>query len=238
MKKIIHYCWFGGNKKSPLIMDCIASWRKYLPDYEIKEWNETNFDVNICRYVAEAYQAKKWAFVSDYARCYILYKYGGLYFDTDVEVLKPLDELLNNPLVALEDDHAINTGLIMFCQPGNDFCKWMLDSYNNDIFLKEDGTLNLYTVCQRGTEYFKKYGFVEEDKLQSVAGFTIYPTEYFCPYRYGKDVMITDNTYTFHHYAASWFPVKTKVKRKIEKIIGKKLTSVIVRIKAYFRKRF
>lgn len=235
IEKVIHYCWFGGNPKSKLIQDCIKSWKKYLPDYKIIEWNERNFDINCCQYIREAYKAKKWAFVSDYARCYILYHHGGLYFDTDVEILRPMDDCLNSPLVAMEDDHTINTGLIMYCEAGNDFCKWMLESYEKDKFIKEDGTYNLYTVCERGTEYFTTRGFVCENKLQNVAGFTVYPTEYFCPYRHGEERIVTENTYTFHHYAASWFPKKEKFKRKIQRIIGKKGTQLIVTLKHIIR---
>ena len=92
--KIIHYCWFGRNPLPPLALECIASWRKFLPDYEIKEWNEDNFDVNSIPYTAEAYRQKKYAYVSDYARFCILYQYGGIYFDTDVEVIKPLNDII------------------------------------------------------------------------------------------------------------------------------------------------
>ena len=235
-EKVIHYCWFGGKPKSKLIKDCIESWKKYLPDYKIVEWNESNFDVNCCQYVREAYAAKKWAFVSDYARFYILYKYGGLYFDTDVEILKPMDECLTTPLVAMEDDHTIGPGLIMYCEARNDFCKWMLDSYEKDKFIKDDGSYNLYTVCERGTDYFTSKGFICENKLQYVDGFTVYPTEYFCPYRHGEERNITEKTYTFHHYAASWFPKNEKGKRLIQKIIGRKLTKVVVKIKHFLKK--
>ena len=104
--KIIHYCWFGGNPLPELAIKCIESWKKYLPDYEIKEWNESNFDINCCAYVREAYEAKKWAFVSDYARFWILYQHGGLYFDTDVELIKSIDDL-------------IVKGAFMGCEPWN-----------------------------------------------------------------------------------------------------------------------
>lgn len=237
MNKVIHYCWFGGNKKSAIIKKCINSWKKYLPDFEIKEWNEMNFNVHCCRYVEEAYKSKKWAFVSDYARCFILYQYGGLYFDTDVEVLKPLDDVLNTPLVALEDSHAINTGLIMYCNPHSDFCKWMIDSYHADRFILENGEYNLYTVCERGTEYFRKHGFNDKDEKQIVAGFTIYPTEVFCPYRHGKEISITEKTLTFHHYTASWFSKEEKRKRFVQKILGRKLTKIVVIIKHLIKRK-
>lgn len=232
--KTIHYCWFGDNPKSKLIKKCIESWKKFFPDYEIVEWNESNFDVNCCAYVSEAYEAKKWAYVSDYARCYILYHFGGLYFDTDVEFLKsPNNVMLSKNLVALEAEDSINTGLVMACYPHNDFCRWMLESYHNDHFCAINGTY--YTVCQRATEYFKSKGFVEENRIQEIAGFVIYPTEYFCPYRYGKKPVITENTYSFHHYAASWLPWNVKLKRGIQKFIGKRGTEFIVRLKKGLR---
>lgn len=230
--KTIHYCWFGGNKKSRLIKKCIKSWHKYLPDFEIKEWNESNFDINCCRYVREAYEAKKWAFVSDYARFEILNKYGGLYFDTDVEVLKPFDSVFfTQNFVALEDDHNIATGLVMYCEPDDDFCKWMLCSYQNDEFVLKDGSLNLYTVCQRTTKYFVERCFEYKDEKQKVADYVIYPTEYFCPYRFNQDAHIVINTYSIHHYNASWIPKRIKLKRLIIKILGVKLTKVACEIK-------
>ena len=141
--KTIHYCWFGKNPKSKLILKCIDSWRKHCPDYEIKEWNEENFDVNCCDYVREAYEAKKWAFVSDYCRFYVLYNYGGIYLDTDVELLKPLD-ILSEDFVGFENQNRVNSGLIRGAVSKDLICKLMLDSYANDHFLKQDGSYNLF----------------------------------------------------------------------------------------------
>ena len=131
--KIIHYCWFGGNPLSDLAQKCIDSWKKYCPDYEIKEWNESNFDLNSCDYVREAYQAKKWAFVTDYVRLYAMVTEGGIYMDTDVEVIRPLDSFLSNRAFSgFEDETNIPTG-IMACEKGFPLFEELLEEYNIDI---------------------------------------------------------------------------------------------------------
>ena len=204
--KIIHYCWFGGNPLSGLAQKCIASWKKFLPDYEIKEWNESNYDVRKIPYIAQAYDAKKYAFVSDYARFDILYQYGGIYFDTDVEVIKPLDEILKNGAFAgVECAGALAAGLGIASLAASGIYREILDSYQNEQFVNSDGSLNLKTVVTRVSNIFKMHGFVEQNIMQFVADTMIYPSEYFCP----KDVRtgelnITPNTYTIHHYDASW----------------------------------
>ena len=147
--KVIHYCWFGRGEKPALALKCIESWKKHLPDYEIKEWNEDNFDVNIIPYTKEAYQAKKYAFVSDYARIWILHKYGGIYFDTDVEVIKPMDDILQNgAFMGCEIDGgnnqiAINPGLAIVASPNNPIYDDILNVYSNLNFYKNDGQLIL-----------------------------------------------------------------------------------------------
>ena len=204
--KIIHYCWFGGNPLPELAQKCIVSWKKFLSDYEIKEWNESNYDVRKIPYTAQAYEAKKYAFVSDYARFDILYQYGGIYFDTDVEVIKPLDEILKRGAFAgVECAGALNAGLGMASLAASPIYKEILDSYKTSSFIKPDGSLNLTTVVTRVSDIFKKHGFTDKNEIQEVAGVTVYPTEYFCP----KDpkirkIHITENTYTIHHYDASW----------------------------------
>lgn len=212
MNKIIHYCWFGGAEKSDVILKCIESWRKFCPDYEIKEWNENNFDVKRCKYVEDAYNAKKWAFVSDYCRFFVLYEYGGIYLDTDVEILKPLDGLPDT-FVGFERATMVASGLIRGAGKGDRICREMLDSYETDSFTDENGKPNLYTVCDRETEILKKHGLILNDEKQTVCGTTVFPTEYFNPKGgdYGKEI-ITDNTYTIHHYLASW---KSPLDKKI-----------------------
>ena len=137
--KVIHYCWFGGNPLPELAKKCIESWKKFCPDYQIIEWNESNFDLNINTYVKEAYTAEKWAFVSDVARLYALVNYGGIYMDTDVEVLKPLDDILNFKAVSgFETKERIPTGM-MACEKGHPLFEEFLREYNEAHFIKNDG---------------------------------------------------------------------------------------------------
>lgn len=235
--KIIHYCWFGRNPLPPLAVKCIASWKKYLPDYEIKEWNEDNFDVNVIPYTQEAYAAKKYAFVSDYARFWILYRYGGLYFDTDVEVIRPLDDIVERgAFMGLERDYekraavrsavapglglGCNPGLGLGCNPGLGQYKRIIDAYANFHFLKDDGSLNLKTVVDYTTEMLMQDGLENKLGIQKVGDIYIYPSEYFCPINITtKRLHITPNTRTIHHYAASW--TKKGLKKKIKGIVRK-----------------
>ena len=204
--KIIHYCWFGGNPLPELAQKCIASWKNFCPDYEIKEWNESNYNVRKIPYISQAYDAKKYAFVSDYARFDILYEYGGIYLDTDVELIKPLDELLKHgAFCGVEQPGALNAGLGMAAPAEMPIFREILDSYQSDQFINADKTYNLKTVVVRVSDIFKKYGFSNNEEIQEVAWFRIYPKEYFCP----KDIIsgevnITDNTYSIHHFDASW----------------------------------
>lgn len=221
--KVIHYCWFGGNPLPPLAQKCIASWKKYLPDYEIKEWNEENFDVNIIPYTQEAYAAKKYAFVSDYARFWILYNYGGLYFDTDVEILKPLDDIIaNGPFMGCETDGGkekkitVAPGLGLGALPQMKLYKELLDFYA-DLHFSMEG--KGYTIVAHTTKVLRELGLCNCSTIQVVEGCSIYPSEYFNPVNIiSHRTHITSNTHTIHHYAASWMDCKKK-DSKIKKII-------------------
>ena len=203
--KIIHYCWFGGNPLPELAQKCIASWKKFCPDYEIKEWNESNYDVRKIQYTAQAYDAKKYAFVSDYARFDILYKYGGVYLDTDVELIKSLDKIIKQgAFCGVEQLGALNTGLGMATPTESQIFREILDSYQSDKFINTDGSFNLKTVVTRVSDILKKHGFSNKDGIQEIAGFRIYPTEYFCPKSYLGEINLTENTYSIHHFGASW----------------------------------
>lgn len=240
--KIIHYCWFGGKPLPKLAQKCIASWKKFLPNYEIKRWDESNFDLNACAYVQEAYQAKKWAFVSDYARFAILYKYGGLYFDTDVEIIKPLDDLLaRGGFMGLEQDGPkaiVAPGLGLAATHGLDLYREILDIYHMRHFLNSDGSLNTTTVVTYTTEILRKHGLQDKPGIQQVAGITIYPKEYFCPKDYvtGK-LTVTPNTVAIHHYTASWFSKGTHLRMKLRyvlfNLLGEKLTN---KLRIFWRK--
>ena len=206
--KIIHYCWFGGNPLPELAQKCIESWKKYCPDYEIMRWDETNFDLDCCDYVREAYQEKKWAFVSDYARFKILYENGGVYFDTDVELIKPIDDIVENgAFMGLEESSEVRvaTGLGLAANVGLPLLGEILDSYHNSHFGKvENGSYE--NVVTRVTNIILRHGDIQSDVVSDVAGITIYPSEYFCPLNFYTGIMtITDNTRSIHHYTASWY---------------------------------
>ena len=234
--KVIHYCWFGRGQMPQLALKCIESWKKYLPDYEIKEWNEDNFDLDMYPYVREAYDNRKFAFVTDVVRLYALYHEGGIYMDTDVEVLKSLDSLLKYEAVSgFESPTQIPTGL-MACREGHPLFKELLYEYNGIHFVKEDGTLDLTTNVVRITNACLKNGLVLNNKLQTIKGFTILPKDYLCPksYKDGK-IYLTKNTMTIHHFAGSWLDDKTRSrhnnKRKILSLLGDDITMFLVKMK-------
>ena len=217
--KIIHYCWFGRGQMPELAQKCIASWKKYFPDYEIREWNEDNFDVNIIPYTQEAYEAKKYAFVSDYARFWILYQYGGLYFDTDVEVIRPMQRIIEHgAFMGCEHDAtetslpSVAPGLGLGVEAHSALYKDILDLYAGLHFRNPNGTLNFKTVVQYTTEVLVRYGLACQSGLQSVGGISIYPKEYFCPIDYRtKECVITSQTVSIHHYAESWHGRKQRM---------------------------
>lgn len=203
--KRIHYCWFGGNELSELSKNCIASWKKYCPDYEIIEWNESNFDININDYVKEAYKEKKWAFVSDVARVYALVNYGGIYMDTDVEVLRPLDDLLGDEgFSGFESPKEITTG-ILGSKAGSPIFQELLEEYKELHYIKEDGSYDITANVVRLTNICLKYGLVFNNEKQCVNGFMIYPRDYLCPKDYRtRKLNVTPNTYVIHHFDGSW----------------------------------
>lgn len=229
--KIIHYCWFGKKTLPPLAVRCIRSWKKYLPDYEIKEWNEDNFDVNIIPYSSEAYQAKKYAFVSDYARFYILYHHGGLYFDTDVEVIRPMDDIIKRgAFMGCENEIeeyggnalAVAPGLGLGCEPGNTLYMEILKLYEGMHFLRPDGSYNMTTVVTYVTSLLESKGLKNINEIQCVTDVLIYPKDFFCPINYQTSVShITPNTRSIHHYASSWHSKWQQMFKYIAAIIGK-----------------
>ena len=236
MKMVINYCWFGRNNKSDLIIKCLESWKKYLPNYEIVEWNEDNFDVNCCEYVKEAYELKKWAFVSDYCRLWVLYKYGGLYLDTDVEIIKSTN-LFRFNTIGFEKKKLLNPGLVLSCEADNWFCKEMLEEYNKDHFVC-NGIINYRTICDRATDIFKKHGLRLNNKYQNIDGFNVYPSDFFNPIG-----TVTNDTVSIHHFAKSWIDddfIKLQKKNRnfqsriyyfIKKLFGKKFADKLRRIK-------
>ena len=264
--KIIHYCWFGRNPLPPLAEKCIASWRKFLPDYEIWEWSETTyenetslgdyetlryedininvnanandnpnfndnegllydkklfFDVNMIPYTAEAYRLKKYAFVSDFARFWILYRYGGLYFDTDVEVIRPMEDIIergnfmgfetdpdgeNSPQkYAPKYSFGVNPGVGFGMRAHHPFLERMVELYKDLTF--DGGHMNpwLKTIVAFSTEALIVDGLENAGGIQQIGDITIYPSEYFAPINVitGR-LHVTANTRTIHRYMGSW----------------------------------
>lgn len=238
--KLIHYCWFGKNPLPEDARRCIASWRKYCPDYQIIEWNESNYDVTTNPYMYEAYQAEKWAFVSDYARIDIIYQHGGIYFDTDVELLKPLDALRNDPLFCGWESNVDETGennvafgLGFGAEPQNCILKEILNIYSTLSFYNQDGTFNLAPCSVYQTMALKKHGLnTEKMTLQRLEYGTVYPCEYFSPKNYYTgEVLCTANTYSIHHYTALWLSPRERnmiqVRQKMRTRFGNKRASAI-----------
>lgn len=216
--KVIHYCWFGKNPLPELAEKCIASWRKKLPDYDIIEWNEGNFDIKCCDYVKEAYDAKKWAFVSDYVRLFVLVNYGGVYLDVDVEVVKSLDGLLENEAFSgFEDKEYIQTG-VMACEKGFIMFQEMLNFYSNRNFMLPNGKPDITTNVALITNFLKNKGLKPNNMEQNILGLKLYPNDYFCPKNYINDeIHCTENTYTIHHFAASWHSPLQKMIDRLKK---------------------
>lgn len=235
--KIIHYCWFGGKPLPKSAQKCIRSWERILPDYEIKRWDESSFDVNAIPYIKEAYSVEKYAFVSDYARFWILYHHGGVYFDTDVEVLKPLDDIIQkgNFLGVEQQDENIITvapGLGLGVEKNNPLLKELMEIYQNSHFILEDGTLCLKNIVEITTEFLLDKGLKNTTEIQQCYGFTIYPKEFFCPIDYQtRELRVTENTRTIHHYAESWVPKSTRLKNSIGRIFGTNFLHVLMNIK-------
>lgn len=217
--KIIHYCWFGRNPKPKLAVKCMRSWKKHCSSYKVIEWNEDTFDIaGAPRYVQEAYENKKWAFVTDYVRLYALYNYGGIYMDTDVEVLKRLDDYL--PLKGFggfENEDYVSTA-IMAAVKGHPLIHEWMNEYEQKSFILPDGTMNLETNVVAITNSMKRHDLRLDNTMQIVEGFTIYPKDYFCPKSYidGR-IYKTRNTVTIHHFAGSWLSEAEK-KRDAERI--------------------
>ena len=223
--KVIHYCWFGRNPLPKSAKKCIASWKKYLSDYEIKEWNEGNFDVNIIPYTHDAYEAKKYAFVSDYARFWILYNYGGVYFDTDVEVIRPMDALIEKgAFMGWEKPNNVGTpsiapGLGLAAPKGHPFYEIVLNGFVNLNFYKDNGERNPYTMIPMVTDFLLEKGLTRNDFLQIIDDIFFYPSEYLCPMNAitGR-ITITKNTYTIHWYTMSWLPFIVHLRVKLMRI--------------------
>lgn len=245
--KTIHYCWFGGKPLSEEAIKCIQSWKKFMPDYRILQWNESNFDINLYNYSKQAYQEKKWAFVSDVARFHILFTQGGIYFDTDVELIKSLEPIVTEggyiglekkePFVSnISLELAANPGLGMAAPPGLELFKEILHYYKKECFLDSQGNFSGKTVVHITTEALIRHGLTNTKFPQFIDGLFIYPDDYFCPLdRNTGKLNITSNTYSIHWFSASWLSNYSKFKLMVKRLIGPKLSGIIIKFKNLLR---
>lgn len=222
MKKYIHYFWFGGSELPKKSKCYIESWKKYFPDFEIKRWDESNFDVGCNKYVRQAYEDGKWAFVSDYARFFILEKFGGLYLDVDVEVIKPFGELLEyDAFAGFETKQYVNPGLALWSkEPGHPVIKAMREKYDSVPYADENGNRIKINVCGYFTSLLENYGFRSDGSRQSCGGVELFPVDYFNPFDDATGRLhVTENSYTIHWYDKSWMSAGKKLRNRFTRIL-------------------
>ena len=219
--KIIHYCWFGRGEKTELAKKCISGWRELYPDFEIREWNEDNSDCLSMPFMAEAYSAKKYAFVSDVMRLIALEQYGGVYFDTDVEAVRDITPLLNEEgIIGFENDQFVNSGQIMAAVPHHPVVQAMIEEYRKLHYMQPDGSVTPVGCPRLNTDVMERFGLVRNGLEQSVAGIHVYPADYFNPLDSATGKLIkTENTYSIHWYSMSWRPKTTQIRVKIGRMI-------------------
>lgn len=218
--KKIHYCWFGGKDKPSIVVKCIESWKKHLHDYEFIEWNENNTNFYENKYMKQAYEAKKFAFVSDYVRVRVLYEHGGIYLDTDVELFKSFDNLLHHESFwGFEQENFIATST-MGAAPKNKLIKEFLNLYRNKNFLNKDGSFNEWTNVAMVTSMLEDLGLIKNGEYQELEGIGVfYPQTYFSPFDYiNCRKLITRDTYAIHHFHKSWLPFSVRVKGSLKTI--------------------
>jgi len=214
--KIIHYCWFGKSEKNELHKYCIESWKRHCPDYEMVEWNEDNYDVKKTLYMRQAYEAGKWAYVSDYARLDILYRYGGIYIDTDVELFCNFDELLGTAFIAHGQWPAVNSGSGMGTEKGNEIILEMLEDERAVMpFIQKDGTYNMMENGYYESKVLRRHGYNEPFAMKSTDGMLILAPEILATSSVlGEKIFVTENTVSLHHCAGSWASLKALNERK------------------------
>lgn len=219
--KIIHYCWFGRGEKPELAKKCIASWKKFCPDFEIREWNEDNCDYLAMPFMAEAYAAKKYAFVSDVMRLIVLEQYGGVYFDTDVEVVRDISPLLNDEgFIGFENDQYVASGLTIAAVARHPVIQAMIAEYEKLHYVQPDGSITPVGCPRLNSDVMERFGLVRNGQEQIVAGIHVYPEDYFNPMDSvtGK-LTKTENTYSIHWYSMSWMPQCKQIRAKIGRVI-------------------
>ncbi len=244
--KIIHYCWVGGAPKPQSVLYCIESWKKYCPDYEIREWNEKNYDFTKNDYMFQAYEAQKWGFVPDYARLDIVYQYGGIYLDTDVELVKSFDELLDQKaFMGFENtgdgEYYVNCGHGFGAEAKNEIIGAARDLYNEVQFINEDNTYNMLPSPNYTTQTLRKYGLVQENRDQQLPGMMVYASDVLCPknFRTGE-IHKTSRTVAVHHFTASWMDeqIKNELMRqqRLEHRLGKKGAQIFLFLESVWKK--
>lgn len=209
--KVIHYCWFGRNPLPERYVNWMESWKKYCPDYEIVEWNEDNYDIYSNSYMAEAYEAGKWGFVPDYARLDIIYQHGGIYLDTDVELVRSIDDLLQESAFAGFQDNCVAFGLGFGAVPHHEGIRILRDAYNGMHFRRSNGSLNLLASPVYQTKCLMEHGLLANGKRQNVLGIEVYPCGWFSPMlHYNHRLVRNDNTHSIHHFDGSWVSSREK----------------------------
>lgn len=241
--KIIHYCWFGGEELPDTTKTYMESWKKYCPDYQIKEWNESNFDINSCRFVKEAYEKKKWAFVSDYVRFYAMYTEGGVYVETDAEILRPIDELLGHgAFFGLAGDDT--TLSLCGTEKGHPVAKDIIDLYKEKHFVKDDGSLNTVIINKELFDLLvRKFGLPVDKKDYQVLKYntSVYPEEFFFSYDYVTGLTnLNDKLFVRHYGNGSWLDEKDRKKldyqHKYVQRYGRKIGLIVGKTKYYVDK--
>ena len=223
--KKIHYCWFGGNPIPEEFQKYLENWKKFCPDYEIIRWDESSYDLNKNAYVREAFRQKKWAFLTDYVRLDVVYQEGGIYLDTDVELLRSLDDLLVYPcFMGMEQVGTVATGLGFGAEAGHPFLLENKRVYEESSFTDNTGAFKPEICVKITTRLLRDMGLKDENCVQDVGGVWVFPVDYFCPLKMGTNkLIITQNTYSIHHYAASWYTGSALVKRIKYRLIPVKI---------------
>lgn len=238
--KIIHYCWFGRGQMPQTALDCVESWHRYMPDWEYRLWNEDNFDINCNRYVKEAYEAGKFAFVSDYVRLVALRDFGGLYMDVDFLVRKPFDGLMNDSAFAGIEGSKRNPVMmgVIASEPDGEWVKEQLALYDGLRFIKEDGSPDMTPNTSRVLVSMVRNGFIADGKEKYYKGLHIYPVDYFCPRQTSGEYLLTENTYCESIGTSSWAPPGKSWKSLIRRIIGQKNMTRLIKLKRRFENLF
>lgn len=226
--KIIHYCWFGNKPFPNSINRCMLSWRKFCSDFEIRCWDESNVYQYDSDFLKQALELGKWAFAADYIRLMALYDFGGIYLDTDVELIRsPLEFMENDIFLGFESCDKISTAVIG-SSPENSFIKTLAEEYSTRSLLLPNGNIDYTPNVVYFTQELVKRGMKTDNSLQTIDSITIYPCEFFSPKNLETGrIHITDNTCAIHHFCASWLPLKKRINTHIAQIIGPKLTKLV-----------